>query len=132
MEKTLIILKPEIVARSLVGRILQRFEDRGFTITQLALKTLDRETVEAHYAEHVGKPFFPGLVEYMTQGPVVLAVIAGEGAIQVVRRMCGATDPSQADPGTIRGDFALALPANAIHASDSPEAAQREIQLFFG
>ena len=132
MEQTLVILKPEIVARGLVGRILQRFEDKGLTIKSLALKQLERETVEAHYAHHADKPFFQGLVDYMTSGPVVLAVLEGPQAIAVVRNLCGHTNPVEALPGTIRGDFSIELPANAIHASDSPEAAQAEIQRLFG
>ncbi|MGI6035223.1 MAG: nucleoside-diphosphate kinase [Limnochordia bacterium] len=132
MEQTLVILKPEIIARGLVGRILQRLEDKGLRIRDLVLKQLERDTVEAHYAHHASRPFFPDLVDYMISGPVVLAVVEGPQAIAVVRNLCGHTNPAEAAPGTIRGDFSIELPANAIHASDSPEAAQAEIQRFFG
>ena len=132
MEQTLVILKPEIVARGLVGRILQRFEDKGLRIKDLVLKQLERETVEAHYAHHASKPFFQGLVDYMTSGPVVLAVLEGPQAITVVRNMCGSYQPCGSTAGHHSGDFSVELPANAIHASDSPEAAQAEIQRFFG
>ena len=132
MEETLIILKPEVVARGLVGRILQRFEDKGLQITKLTLTQLAKPQVETHYAHHADKPFFTDLVSFMTEGPVVLGVLQGPQAISIVRQMCGATNPADAGPGTIRGDFSLTVPANAIHASDSPEAARQEIKLFFG
>jgi len=131
MERTLIILKPDTLHRNLVGRILGRFEDKGLRIAALKMQWSSREQVERHYAVHRGKPFYAGLVEFMTAGPVILAVLEGPQAITVVRNLLGATDGRQAAPGTIRGDFGLDQRLNLVHASDGPETAKMEIELFF-
>lgn len=131
-EKTFIIVKPEAVARGLVGEILSRFERKGLKITRLAVKQIEPEVAEIHYRHHRDKPFFPGLIEAITAGPVVMAVIEGHQAIGHVRNLVGATNPLQAVPGSIRGDFANELPYNMVHASDSPETAAEEIERFFG
>jgi len=131
MEQTLIIVKPDAVQRGLTGEVLARLERRGLTIAALKLIRVDRELAHRHYAEHQGKPFFDGLVQFITSGPAVAAVIQGSNAIQVVRTTMGATNPVAAAPGTIRGDLALDLDRNIIHGSDSPESAIREIALFF-
>ncbi|HUZ77690.1 MAG TPA: nucleoside-diphosphate kinase [Chloroflexota bacterium] len=131
MEQTLIIVKPDAVQRGLTGEVLARLERRGLTIAALKLIRVDRELAHRHYAEHQGKPFFDGLVQFITSGPAVAAVIQGSNAIQVVRTTMGATNPVAAAPGTIRGDLALDLDRNIIHGSDSPESATREIALFF-
>lgn len=132
VDQTLVILKPEVLRRGFAGRVISRFEDRGIQIVQMKLVSIDRGVAEMHYAEHVGKPFFSGLVDYITSGPVIVAVLAGEGVIPLVRKMVGVTNPANAEPGTIRGDFALSVAENVIHASDSLESAVREIALFFG
>ncbi|MGH2518690.1 MAG: nucleoside-diphosphate kinase [Chloroflexota bacterium] len=131
MEQTLIIVKPDAVQRGLTGEVLARLERRGLTIAALKLVRVDRELAHRHYAEHPGKPFFDGLVQFITSGPAVAGVIQGSNAIQVVRTTMGATNPVAAAPGTIRGDLALDLDRNIIHGSDSPESAAREIALFF-
>lgn len=131
VERTLIIVKPDGVQRGLVGEIITRFERRGYKIAGLKLMWIDRALGEQHYAEHKGKGFFEGLVGYMTSAPVVVGVIEGPGAISVVRQMSGATNPSQSPAGTVRGDFGLDIGRNVIHTSDGPEAAAREIDLFF-
>ncbi|MHC1566694.1 MAG: nucleoside-diphosphate kinase [Candidatus Syntropharchaeia archaeon] len=131
IERTFLMVKPDGVQRGLVGEIISRFEKRGFKIVGLKLTRIDRETAKKHYAEHEGKPFFDGLVDYITSAPTVSMVIEGKNAVSVVRKMVGATDPKNAPPGTIRGDFALEVGRNIIHASDSPESAEREISLFF-
>ncbi len=131
MERTLILLKPNAVQRGLVGEILARFERRGLTLLALKLMQVSRELAERHYAEHLGKPFYPGLLDFITSAPTVAAVLEGEQAIELVRRMCGETDPRRAAPGTIRGDYGVRTQQNLIHASDSPESAGREIGLFF-
>jgi nucleoside-diphosphate kinase len=131
MERTLIILKPDTLHRNLVGRILTRFEDKGLRITALRMQWSSREQVERHYEVHRGKPFYDGLVEFMTAGPVILAVLEGPQAITVVRNLLGATDGRKAAPGTIRGDFGLDQRMNLVHASDGPETAKTEIELFF-
>ncbi|MGH2366393.1 MAG: nucleoside-diphosphate kinase [Chloroflexota bacterium] len=131
MEQTLIIVKPDAVQRGLTGEVLARLERRGLTIAALKLVRVDRELAHRHYAEHQGKPFFDGLVQFITSGPAVAGVIQGSNAIQVVRTTMGATNPVAAAPGTIRGDLALDLDRNIIHGSDSPESAAREIALFF-
>jgi nucleoside-diphosphate kinase len=118
--------------RKLAGEILRRFEDRGLDIRTARLLTVDRELADRHYAEHREKPFFGELVEFITSAPTLALVLAGEGAISVVRTTMGATDPAQAAPGTIRGDLALSMPDNLVHGSDSPESAEREIALWFG
>ncbi len=131
MERTLVILKPDAVERGLVGQIIARFEARGFTIRGLKLARLDRELAEKNYAVHKDKPFYEPLIEFITSGPVVLMVLEGEEAISVVRKMMGATFCTDAEPGTIRGDFGLGQTQNMIHGSDSPETAKKEIALFF-
>ncbi len=131
MERTLIIFKPDAVHRLLVGRILTRFEDKGLRLAGLKLQQSPRAQVEQHYAVHKDRPFYASLVEFMTAGPVILAVLEGPSAITVVRNLLGATDGRQAAPGTIRGDFGLDQQYNLVHASDGPETAAQEIALFF-
>lgn len=131
-QKTYIMIKPDAVERRLVGRVVQRFEDAGLTIERMELGVLTREQAAANYAEHEGKPFYDGLVEYITSGPVVKMVISGPEAVAVCRKLMGATNPRDAAPGTIRGDYGLILDANIVHGSDSSESADREIGIFFG
>ncbi len=130
-ERTLVLVKPDGVRRGLVGTIIARFEAKGFEIVALNQRTLDKETADQHYAEHVEKGWYPELREFITSGPLVSLVLSGDKAIEVVRLMVGATDARAAAPGTVRGDLALSNQANLIHASDSPESAVREIALFF-
>ena len=131
-ERTLVLIKPDGVQRQLVGRILARYEDRGLRLAGLKLVQVDRELAERHYSVHRGKSFFPGLVEFITSAPLVAAAFDGPNAIAVVRAINGATRPHEAAPGTIRGDFALETAQNIVHASDSPEAAEMELALWFG
>ena len=131
MERTLIILKPDSLQRGLAGRIITRFEEKGFQFAALKLMRVSRELAEKHYAVHKEKPFYPRLIEYITSSPVVVAVLQGNNAIAVSRKMMGATFGSKAEPGTIRGDFGMSNSFNLIHGSDSPEAAQFEIGLYF-
>lgn len=131
IERTLILVKPDGVRRGLMGEVLSRLERKGFTVVAARLLTLDRTTAEAHYAEHRGKPFFAEVVRYITSAPVLALAVEGRSAIATIRSMVGATDPLKAAPGTIRGDLALALSSNIIHASDSPTSASRELALFF-
>lgn len=131
IQRTYVMIKPDAVERRLVGRIVSRLEDVGLTIERMELGVVTREQAEANYAEHVGKPFYEGLIGYVTSGPVVKMVVSGEEAVAVVRKLMGATNPKDAAPGTIRGDFGLTLDANIIHGSDSPESAEREIAIFF-
>jgi nucleoside-diphosphate kinase len=131
MEQTLVLVKPDGVARGLTGEIIARFERRGLTVAALKKLRLTRDQAESHYAEHKGKPFFEPLVAFITSGPLVAMVIDGKNAVKAVRAMMGPTDPAAAAPGTIRGDYALDISANIIHGSDSPESAAREIALFF-
>jgi nucleoside-diphosphate kinase len=131
MERTLIIFKPDAMNRMLVGRILTRFEDKGLRIAALKLQQSPRDQVEKHYEVHRAKPFYESLVKFMTAGPVILAVLEGPGAIDVVRGLLGPTNGRDAPPGTIRGDFGLDQQYNLIHASDGPETARSEIGLFF-
>lgn len=130
-ERTLVLVKPDGVARGLVGEVLARIERKGFKIVALELRTLPKEIAEAHYGEHADKPFFKNLVDFITGGPLVAAVIEGEAAIVQWRNMMGATNPAAANPGTIRGDLATEMQENVTHGSDSPESAAREIALFF-
>ena len=132
LERTLIIVKPDGVQRGVVGEILGRLERRGLKIVALQLQTVRRDVAEKHYGEHAGKPFFAGLIDYITSGPVVSAVLEGPNAIEATRATMGATNPAKAGPGTIRGDFALIMGRNLIHGSDGPESAAREIEIFFG
>jgi nucleoside-diphosphate kinase len=129
---TLLIVKPDGVQRGLVGEILRRAESKGLRIAEMRLMRIDRTLAEEHYAEHREKPFFGELVAFITSGPVVVARLEGEGAIDVWRTMMGPTDPAAAPPGTIRGDFGLIITQNLVHGSDSPESAERELKLFFG
>ncbi|HEX8552950.1 MAG TPA: nucleoside-diphosphate kinase [Abditibacteriaceae bacterium] len=131
MEKTLIVVKPDGVERGLTGAILARFETRGFRIAALKMMTVSPELAKEHYSEHAEKPFFPGLVEFITATPVVAMILEGQNAIPLSRQMIGATDPLNAATGSIRGDYTLDKQANLIHGSDSPEAAAREIPLWF-
>lgn len=131
VEQTYVMIKPDAVARRLMGEILSRFEKRGFVVKGLKLVQAATEVAESHYAEHRERPFFRGLVEFLASGPVLAMVIEGESAVSVVRSMVGATKPSASAPGTIRGDLALTVGRNVIHASDSLDSAAREIQLWF-
>jgi nucleoside-diphosphate kinase len=132
MEQTLVLVKGDGVRRRLVGEIIRRIEAKGLDIRSMQLMDVSRELAEEHYAEHREKPFFEELVEFITTTPVLVMRVEGEGAIQVTRRLMGATNPAEAAPGTIRGDLALRLPDNLVHGSDSPESAERELKLFFG
>jgi nucleoside-diphosphate kinase len=131
LERTLIILKPDCVQRRLIGRIVQRFEDKGLVLSAMKLMRITRELAERHYAPHKGKPFYPGLIEYITSGPVVVMVVAGAGAIGISRKLMGKTFGYEAEPGTIRGDFGSSKTYNLIHGSDSPESAATEIAIYF-
>jgi nucleoside-diphosphate kinase len=131
VERTLIIVKPDGVQRGLIGEVIERFERRGLKIVGLKMIQVSRELAEQHYAEHRGKPFFEGLVGFITSSPVVVGVLEGPSAIDVVRATVGATNPATSAPGTIRADFGLTIGRNLIHASDGPDAAQREVSLFF-
>lgn len=130
-ERTLVLVKPDAVRRGLAGEVISRLERKGLTLVAVELRTLDRATAEAHYGEHVGKPFFPGLVDFITGGPLVALVVEGPRAIEGTRAVMGVTDPVAATPGSIRGDYALEIGENLVHGSDSPESASREIALFF-
>ena len=131
VERTLVLVKPDGVARQLGGAIISRFEKRGLRIIALKMCRMSKETAARHYAEHVGKPFFEGLVEFITSGPIIAMIVEGENAIRAVRLMMGATNPLEALPGTVRGDLALTLSQNLIHGSDGLESAAREMELFF-
>ncbi len=131
-ERTLVIVKPDGVQRGLVGEIIGRLERRGLKIVGLDFRTIDRGVASRHYGEHEGKPFYDGLIEYITSGPSVLMVLEGPNAISVVRSTMGATNPVNAVPGTIRGDLGLMTGRNLIHGSDGSESAEREVALFFG
>ncbi|NLX90793.1 MAG: nucleoside-diphosphate kinase [Firmicutes bacterium] len=131
MEQTFSMIKPDAVQRNLIGEIIGRFEKKGLKLVALKLMRISKELAERHYAEHRGKPFFDDLVSFITSGPVVAMIWEGLNAIQVVRSMMGKTDPQEALPGTIRGDFGLFTGNNIVHGSDSPESAAREISLFF-
>ena len=130
-ERTLVLVKPDGVSRGLVGEVITRLEAKGLRLVAAELRTLDRQTAEAHYAEHVERPFFGELVEFITSGPLMALVVEGERAIEAFRALAGATDPVKATPGTIRGDLALAVGQNIVHGSDSAESAARETALFF-
>jgi nucleoside-diphosphate kinase len=130
-ERTLVLIKPDAMARGLAGEILSRFESRGLSVRAARLVSVDRGLAEEHYAEHADKPFFGELVEFITSAPTLALVLEGESAIEVVRTTMGATNPVAAAPGTIRGDLALAMPDNLVHGSDSAESAAREAELFF-
>ena len=131
IERSLILIKPDAMERALAGEILSRIERRGFTLRGGKLIRVDRDLGETHYAEHREKPFFGELVEFITSGPTLALVVEGDGAIATLRTTIGATNPAEAEPGSIRGDLALAMPDNLVHGSDSQESAQREIALWF-
>ena len=131
VEQTLILAKPDAVRRSLAGEIVARFERRGFRLRAVRLLTVDRSLAEEHYAEHAAKPFFGELVEFITSAPTLAFVLEGEGVIATARTTIGATNPADAVPGSLRGDFAAAMPDNLVHGSDSPESAERELGLWF-
>jgi len=130
-ERTLVLVKPDGVQRQLIGRILSRYEDRGLKVVGMKLVHVDRGLAERHYAEHRGKPFFEGLVEFITSAPLVALALEGPKAISIVRAINGATRPHEAAPGTIRGDFALETAQNIVHASDGPETAVTELAIWF-
>lgn len=131
MERTLIIAKPDAVQRGLSGEILRRLEQRGLRLIGMKFMMISEELASKHYGEHVGKPFYPGLVEYITSGPVVVMAFEGANATAAARKTIGVTKPWDADAGTIRGDFAMDVGRNLVHGSDAPESGQREVALFF-
>jgi nucleoside-diphosphate kinase len=131
LERTFIAVKPDGVQRGLVGEIVRRFETKGFTLVGLKLLQVSKELAEQHYDVHKERPFFPGLVEFITSGPVVAMVWEGDGVIASARKLIGATNPLNSEPGTIRGDYGVSIGRNLIHGSDAPETAQREIGLWF-
>ena len=130
-ERTLVLVKPDGVRRGLAGEVIRRLEDKGLALVAMELRTLDRATAEEHYAEHRERPFFGELVEFITGGPLVALVVEGPNAVAGTRRLMGVTNPVDATPGSIRGDFALEIGQNLVHGSDSPESAAREIAIFF-
>jgi nucleoside-diphosphate kinase len=131
MDRTLILVKPDAFARGLTGEVIARFERKGLAIVAMKHMTVDRDLAERHYAEHREKPFFGGLVDFITGGPLVAFVLEGEEAVTAARQVIGATNPLEAAPGSIRGDFAVDVQTNLVHGSDSPDSAGREIELFF-
>ena len=131
MERTLVLIKPDAVQRGLVGDILSRLERTGLKLVALKMLQMDREMAEQHYAIHRDKPFFEGLVQFITSGPLIAAIFGGLRAVEIVRKTMGETDPAGAAPGTIRGDLALEIGRNVVHGSDSVENAEQEISLFF-
>ncbi|BCJ70543.1 nucleoside diphosphate kinase [Catellatospora sp. IY07-71] len=130
-ERSLVLIKPDAVRRGLVGEIIGRFERKGLALDALVLRTMDADLADAHYAEHVEKPFYPPLKDFMTSGPLVAAIVSGDQAVAVIRALVGATDGRVAAAGTIRGDLSLSNRENLVHASDSTESAEREIKLWF-
>lgn len=132
MERTFVMVKPDGVRRGLVGEVIGRLERKGLALRKIRMLQIDEEMAGRHYAEHVDKPFYGDLVSFITGGPVVAMEWEGEEAVAVARALMGATDPKQADPGTIRGDFGLAITENIVHGSDSPDSAARELSIFFG
>ena len=130
-ERSLVLIKPDAVRRGLIGEIIGRFERKGLVVERMVLRSMDAELADRHYADHVDKAFYPPLKEFMTSGPLVALVLAGDGAIDVVRAMIGATDGRKAAAGTIRGDLSLSNRENLVHASDSPDSAKRELALWF-
>lgn len=130
-EKTFIIIKPDGVQRGLAGQLISRLERKGLKLVALKMIQIDRDLAAIHYGEHKGKPFYEGLIDFITSAPVIIAVWQGKNAIGIVRKILGATSPDKAEPGTIRGDFAITTGLNLMHASDGPESAEREIKLFF-
>jgi len=132
VEHTFTMIKPDGFERGLVGEIVSRFEDKGLNLERIRKLTIDEGLARLHYAEHVDRPFFPELIEFITSGPVVAMEWSGESAISVCRTLMGATDPKDADPGTIRGDYGTVVTNNLVHGSDGPESATRELEIFFG
>jgi len=132
VERTLILIKPDAMRRALAGEILRRFETRGLELRAARVVGVDRDLAERHYAVHREKPFFGELVEFITSGPTLALVLEGEGAVAICRKTIGATNPADAEPGSIRGDLALSMPDNLVHGSDSPETAAEEVALWFG
>ncbi len=132
MSRTLVLVKPDAFERRLTGEIIARFERKGLKLAELKLMTLDEDTAMRHYAEHEGKPFFEGLVEFITSGPLVAMILEGENAVMAARQVIGATNPIDAMPGSIRADYALVMRHNLVHGSDSDESAAREAAIFFG
>ncbi|MEV4352217.1 nucleoside-diphosphate kinase [Actinoplanes sp. NPDC049596] len=130
-ERSLVLIKPDAVRRGLLGEVLSRFERKGLTVEALELRTMDAALADQHYADHVDKAFYPPLKEFMTSGPLAALILSGDEVIEVVRAMIGSTDGRKAAAGTIRGDFSLSNRENLVHASDSPESAKREIDLWF-
>lgn len=130
-EQTFVMIKPDGVQRGIAGEIISRLEQKGLQLAALKMIRVDRQLAERHYAEHKGKPFYPGLVEFITSGPVIATVWEGDNAVYLVRKLVGATRPEDAEPGSIRGDFAVTTGFNIVHASDGKETAKREINLFF-
>jgi nucleoside-diphosphate kinase len=130
-ERTLVLVKPDGVRRGLIGEVLSRIEHKGLRIVAMDMRTLDVDTATTHYAEHIGKPFFGPLVDFITSGPLIAMVVEGNRAIEAFRALAGATDPVRASPGTIRGDYSLIVQSNIVHGSDGPDAAEREIKIFF-
>ena len=131
IEHTFIMVKPDGVARGLIGEIISRFEQKSLTLEKIRKLTIDEELARRHYAEHLEKPFFPELLEFITSGPVIAMEWSGESAIAVARTVMGVTNPAEADPGTIRGDFGLLVTQNLVHGSDSPQSAARELEIYF-
>jgi nucleoside-diphosphate kinase len=131
-EQSFVMIKPDGVRKGLIGECIRRFEQRGLKIAQLKMLTPSRDLAEDHYGAHRGKPFFEGVVQFISSGPVVAMVVEGESAIAAIRQMVGATRPLEAAPGSIRGDYALEVGENIVHASDAPETAEEEIALWFG
>jgi nucleoside-diphosphate kinase len=131
-ERTLILVKPDGVRRGLVGEVIFRIERKGLTIRELQMRTLDEQTAHEHYAEHTDKPFFGELVDFITGGPLVAMAVEGPDAVKAMRALMGATNPIEAAPGSIRGDYATVITENIVHGSDSPASAERELKLFFG
>jgi nucleoside-diphosphate kinase len=131
-EHTFVMVKPDGVRRGLIGEVISRFERKGFRLEKMRMLTIDRDLAGRHYAEHTEKPFFGDLVDFITSGPVVAMEWSGESAVSVIRNIMGTTNPLEAAPGTIRGDFGLVITQNIVHGSDSPASAERELGLFFG
>ncbi|HYE80052.1 MAG TPA: nucleoside-diphosphate kinase [bacterium] len=131
MQRTFIMFKPDAVERGVVGEILSRFERKGLVLAGLKLLHVSDAQIKEHYKEHEGKPFLPGLIQYIQSGPVIAGVLVGKDAVATVRRLLGATDPGKADVGTIRGDYGQDISRNLVHGSDSPESAEREIAIYF-
>jgi nucleoside-diphosphate kinase len=132
MDRTLILVKPDAFARNLTGEIIARFERKGLRIAELKKMTMTEDLAKQHYAEHDGKPFFGELVSFITSGPLVAMILEGQDAVKAARQVIGATNPLEANTGSIRGDFAIEVGQNMVHGSDSPESAEREANLFFG